>query len=198
MDGASAYVPCEQDVLRCLPGLRAVVFRITRNPEATNDLVQDVVLAVIVALRAGRLNDPGALLPYILQAGRNAALMFARGKPCVRFEDIAEGPLPLMDQPLTPLEFCERRELAELARQVLDELPTERDRAIVSQYYVAGIGKPDLMARFGLGKEQFDRVISRARLRMRDRVRARLAEPVPLPQACRGTPHAASIPGGAA
>ena len=78
------------------------------------------------------------------------------------------------ERPLTPLEHCEAGELRELALAVVDELSTERDRALIRAYYIDGSSKAELMRTLGLTADLFDRVISRARLRMRERLLAKM------------------------
>lgn len=164
----------EQAVLRCVPGLRALLLRITQNIELTNDLAQEVLLSVILSVRAGRIREPSALPAYIHQTARNAAHMQRRQRATVAIEEIPESELRFEERPRTPLEYCEEAELRRLVRQVLDELPTQRDRDLVAGFYVQNLDKSELMQRFGLDKDQFDRVISRARGRMRDLLRAKM------------------------
>lgn len=155
-------------LMRCVPGMRALLLRMTRDLDATNDLAQEVTLAAWQALQAGRLREPAALPAYVLQCARNAALAHARKPRAATMEELPELESAWAERPPTPLECCEESEVRALARQVLAELPTERDRALIRGFYVDGRPKPELMAEFGLGKDQFDRVISRARGRMRE------------------------------
>lgn len=74
--------------------------------------------------------------------------------------------------------------MRELALAVLGELGNERDRSLITGYYIEGLSKPELMQRMMLNADQFDRVISRARGRMRERL---LAEMNGQPAAMRGS-----------
>ncbi len=164
----------EEAAMRCLPGVRALLLRKTRDPELTKDLAQEVIFAVILAVREGRIRDAAALPAYVQQTARNMLSMHRR-----KMQPIAMGELPEVEamwseRPLSPLEHCEQSQLNAMALAVLEELPTDRDRAIVRGYYVEGHDKPELMARLGLNKAQFDRVISRARRRMRDLLHEKL------------------------
>lgn len=166
-------------LMRCVPGVRAVLLRLTRDLEATNDLAQDVALAAWLAIEAGRLRDPAALPAYLLQCARHAAAGYARKPRHATVEELSEFESAWAERPQTPLEHCEARELRGLAQQALADLPTERDRALIRGFYVEGRGKPELMAAFGLGADQFDRVISRARMRMRELLRDKLNAATP-------------------
>ena len=63
-----------------------------------------------------------------------------------------------------------------MAREVLDELPTPRDRALIVGFYVEGRSKIQLMGELQLDAAHFDRVIFRACTRMRDRIRDKMCE----------------------
>lgn len=173
-EGATAVALDEREVLRCLPGLRAMLLRMTRDPQLAEDLSQDVVFRVIQAVRAGRLRDPGALLAYVHQSARNAVGVHGRQPQPQLYAEPPERETLWAPCPPSPLEQCEVGELRELAIKVLGELPCERDRQILTAHYVEDLAKSDLLARFALSSEQFDHVISRARRRMRELLLARL------------------------
>jgi RNA polymerase sigma factor (sigma-70 family) len=158
----------EQDALRCVPGVRALLFRKTKSLEATNDLAQEVVLAAILAIREGRVREPAALPAYMLQTARHLMLMEGRRSQPILVEDLPETSSAWAERPRTPLEVCEADDVRRLAREVLDALPTQRDRELITAFYAEGASKQELMDRFGLSREHFDRVMSRARGRMRD------------------------------
>jgi len=157
--------------------LKCILLRLTRNADVANDLAQDVMLSVLQALRSGRILDHAALPAYIQHSARNAALMWQRRPKPDSMAELPEVDSMWAQAPRTPLEHCEDVELKVLARQVLQELPTDRDRQLILGFYVHGLEKADLMQRFGLNRDQFDRVISRARLRMRDLIKAKMNSP---------------------
>jgi DNA-directed RNA polymerase specialized sigma24 family protein len=59
------------------------------------------------------------------------------------------------------------RQLAEAVMALLDELPTERDRRLLMRFYLDGIDKQQLCVELGLSPKHFDRVLMRARSRLR-------------------------------
>ena len=172
-------------LMRSVPGVRALLLRMTRDLEVTKDLTQDVTLAVWQIIQAGGLREPASLPAYVLQCARNAALAHARKFQPTTMGDLPEHEHVWANRPKTPLEFCEAQELSVLAKQSVTELPTQRDRDLIQGYYVEGQSKEELMSAFGLAKDQFDRVISRARGRMRDVLRHKLEE-----NCLAGTSHA--------
>jgi hypothetical protein len=50
---------------------------------------------------------------------------------------------------------------------LLDELPTARDRQVLIRFYLDGSDKQSLCEEFGLSPKHFDRVLMRARSRLR-------------------------------
>jgi DNA-directed RNA polymerase specialized sigma24 family protein len=51
--------------------------------------------------------------------------------------------------------------------ELLEELPTERDRQLLMRFYLDGIDKQQLCHDLGLSPKHFDRVLMRARSRLR-------------------------------
>jgi hypothetical protein len=56
---------------------------------------------------------------------------------------------------------------------LLDELPTERDRRLLIRFYIDGVDKQQLCRELGLTPNHFDRVLLRARSRLRTIVERR-------------------------
>lgn len=153
------------------PRLRLLLVRWTRDVELAEDLCQDVVLAVVQAIREGRVRSLQALPAYAHQAARNALMMSIR-KRSPELTDTVPDVSPVWgDSPPTPLEACERAEVSSLTKIALDSLTTQRDRDLMRGFYADGRSKPELMEEFSLTKDQFDRVISRARSRMLELLR---------------------------
>ncbi|WP_257386596.1 RNA polymerase sigma factor [Tahibacter caeni] len=172
----SAVELSESDVVARLPGVRAMILRMTRDPTLTSDLTQDVLVAVVVALREGRIRQPAALAAYMHQSARHIVYAAHRKAQPTALAELPEQEEPLwLDRPLTPLEQCEEDELRRIAREVLAELPAQRDRDLLVGYYIDGADKSELMRRLDLTADQFDKVIFRARTRMRERLREKLS-----------------------
>jgi RNA polymerase sigma factor (sigma-70 family) len=165
-------------VQRLQPGLRALLLRWTRDPDMANDLHQDAMIAVIQAVREGRVRNRLALPAYARQTAHNLWLMQLR-KPSVSQWDDANEPASSAwgESPQTPDDRLTQAQMQHLAHAVLDEMSTERDRDLIRAFYLDGKSKPDLMARWQLSAEHFDRVIGRARDRMKKALQERLHKP---------------------
>ncbi|GMV31627.1 MAG: hypothetical protein AMXMBFR59_37520 [Rhodanobacteraceae bacterium] len=165
----------ESDVVARLPGVRAMILRMTRDVALTNDLTQDVALAVVVAVREGRIRHPEALAAYMHQSARHIFYAANRKPQPVALAELPDQESLWSDRPRTPLEHCEESELQRIAHEVLAELPTQRDRDLITGAYIEGANKGELMQRLQLTADQFDKVMFRARMRMRDRLREKMA-----------------------
>jgi RNA polymerase sigma-70 factor, ECF subfamily len=68
--GAPGF-PAEVEVCQAFaPRLRAIALRHLRDRSASEDVVQDVLVSVVVALREGRIQAPESLPAYVLSACR--------------------------------------------------------------------------------------------------------------------------------
>src|SRR4051794_13336267 len=80
--------------------IRAYGMRHLRNESAAKDLVQVVLLAVLQALREGRVADPERLDAYVSGTCRNAAMDLRRG--AIRQERVASQSATLLPNDYEP------------------------------------------------------------------------------------------------
>lgn len=164
-------------IARHLPGVRALLLRLTGSADQANDLTQDVLITVLQARRENRLRDPAALVAYLHQTARNVVRMQSRKRHPQLLQTIPDGASIWAALPRDPEELYESGELMRLAGGVINDLLVPRDRDLIIGFYVHGLDKALLMERFGLNRDHFDRVISRARTRMRELINARMSTP---------------------
>lgn len=166
----------ESDAVVRMPGVRAMILRMTRDVSLTNDLTQEVLIAVVLAIRDGRIRQPAALAAYMHESARHMVYAAQRKPQPIAVAELPELEPLWLERPRTPLEQCEDDELRRIAHEVLEELPTQRDRDLLTGFYIDGADKTELMQRLQLTADQFDKVIFRARTRMRDRLREKMQE----------------------
>ena len=166
-DGA---LPNVDDLFRCSKGLKVLLLRMTRDPDLAKDLTQDVMESVLLAIRARRVHSVQALPAYIHACARN--LVFANARRAHR--TVLDNSADIIESDATPLDHYEKSELAALAQKVLAELPTDRDRSLIRGFYIDGQSKQALMQTWQLERDHFDKVLSRARLRMRELMHEKL------------------------
>lgn len=151
---------------------RAVSFllrRLARDEAMAEDLYQETFRLVIEKVRAGELREAERLPGFVSSMARNLFLGSARrggrrqkwqGDP--EAAETAPGPTP------GQLARLLAQERAAIVRRVLAELKNDRDREILSRYYIADQDKEDICRDLDLSDLHFNRVLFRARQRYRE------------------------------
>jgi RNA polymerase sigma-70 factor (ECF subfamily) len=131
----------EAFVARFLPLVRAMLITRARNPDIAQDLLQDVMLGAICALRKGQLRDPARLSWFVRGIARNHLNEHFRGKArqtaSIEFPDR----IPDLSTQRDDAEMNRRETLALAGIERLD--PT--DKAILQLTLVDGM-KPGKIA----------------------------------------------------
>lgn len=151
-------------------GLLYKLRRMTGDPAAADDLLQETFRIVLGRLRERALEEPEKLAGFLLRTARN--LFIADYRKRSRRGENREGLEPEHEVSSSPGQLSRvlRREQAETVRQLLGELPTDRDRQILFRFYLAEDDKDDICADLGLSSLHFNRVLYRARQRFKDLV----------------------------
>lgn len=141
--------------------VRAMLLARSRNPDLAADLLQDVMIEAICALRRGQLNDPAKLSAFIQGIARNLLSNHFRSS---RRTETLELPDDLPDLRLVNdrLEEREWQERALAAISSLDRI----DRAILQMTLVDGMKPGAIAARLRLNPE----VVRQRKLRATRRV----------------------------
>lgn len=149
-----------------------------REPERARDLAHDTVIVVLVRLRTEPLEDPSRLPGFINSVAINHCIADARRDTRRQTDynsDMLDDVPDLRD---TQSESIERQNISKLVRQLIKEMKNERDRQILTMYYIEELTKEEICSRLpGLTLRHFDRVISRARLRFRMMLEERGLDP---------------------
>ena len=134
------------------------------------DLTQETLQIVVERVRARTIDDPRKVFAFAAATARNLALNAAR--KVLRQQTVVDS--ELVDELAQNLEMeqndlsdSDDRHLAEAVMALLDELPTERDRMLLVRFYLEGTDKQQLCRELGLSPKHFDRVLMRARSRLR-------------------------------
>jgi len=140
------------------------------------DLTQETLHIVVERVRAQTIDDPRKVFAFAAATARNLALNAAR--KALRQQTVVDS--ELVDELAQNLEIEQNdpsdqddRQLAEAVAALLDELPTERDRQVLMRFYLDGTDKQQLCRELGLSPNHFDRVLMRARGRLRTIVERR-------------------------
>jgi RNA polymerase sigma-70 factor (ECF subfamily) len=148
--------------VRFMPRVRAMLTARSRNSDFAPDLLQDVMIESICALRRGQLREPAKLTPFVLAIARNMLNNHFRGT--ARQPESLEFPDNLPD--LTSIE--NKFETEQRSAQAMNAIASldRVDRAILQLTLVEGL-KPGVIAeKLGLSPD----VVRQRKLRATRRV----------------------------
>jgi RNA polymerase sigma-70 factor (ECF subfamily) len=155
-------------VRRYGPGLTAILRVRCGDPELCKDLAQEALQVALLRLRAGKVEQPEALAGFL----RGTALNLMANELRRSERRLAEASSDWMDELQgdgdDPAQHVEDDDLVRNMRDAIGGLKVARDRELLWRYYVDQASKEQLCASLALSAEHFDRVLHRARLRLRD------------------------------
>jgi RNA polymerase sigma-70 factor (ECF subfamily) len=153
------------------PGVLAVLrFGAFHRWVDAEDLTQETLHIVVERVRARTIEDPRRVFSFAASTARNLALNAAR--KALRQQTVVDSELvdelaQNLEMEQSELSDTDDRHLAEAVMAMLEELPTERDRQMLTRFYLDGVDKQQLCRELGLSPKHFDRVLMRARSRLR-------------------------------
>ncbi len=154
-------------VARYERGVRLILLKRTGDPHLVADLVQETFMVVLRKLRAQELRNESALSAFISKVAVNISIEHFRKE--ARFVHSPDGII----EPSEPhIERYDERADFETARAelrgVLDQLAITRDREILRRFYLSDDDKDAICEDLELSPAHFDRVLYRAKQRMRE------------------------------
>ena len=155
-------------VSRYSRGLTLLLRRQTRGDlELANDVHQDTFRIVIERLRGGGIDSPERLGAYIRSTGRNVLIGVLRRRQRRGTHADTDTVQALAKVPATQQRDVEREELAAEVRLLLNELGSDRDRALLIRFYLLQQDKSVICQALQLSDLHFNRVLYRAKQRFR-------------------------------
>jgi RNA polymerase sigma-70 factor (ECF subfamily) len=148
-------------------GLRLLVARRCRDPNVAADLLNEAVVTTWAKWQAGKIERPEQIAGYVLQVTMNLLRNHRRA--------IAERPEKRADaarlQELAsegePGDETIEREIAVQVKNVIRGMSSQRDRAMLVRFYLDEEEKESICRDLGLSPLQFDKILHRARGRLR-------------------------------
>jgi RNA polymerase sigma-70 factor (ECF subfamily) len=169
----SGETAAERDLVeRFSRGIRAILQTVARERAVSEDLHQETLRILLERVRSGGVRDPAHLPAFVASLARNLATRHYQrarrvtGESTLRLARLEDERPDAMEQML-------RAEQEALVRQILEELPVERDRDLLRRYYLGQENKERIQADHGLTSLQFNRVLHRARKRFQELWEAR-------------------------
>jgi RNA polymerase sigma-70 factor (ECF subfamily) len=149
-------------------GVAFIIRRETGGASAADDLYQETFRIALEKIRRGDLREPEKLSGFVCGIAHNLVIDYFRRasrQDClIEIEGAVTLPLAAPSQ----LDELLQKEKAALVRQVINELPSGRDRQILFRFYIAEEEKESICADLGLTGVHFNRVLHRARERYRE------------------------------
>ena len=158
-------------VTRFQRGVRFLLLRKTQGDlQLAEDLCQETLIVAISRLRDRPLDEPGKLSAYI--HGIAVRLFIGDLRKAARRQTQAnsEAIEVAQDPRLGQAETLSRDQVRDVVRELIDEMPVPRDRERLLRVYVLEQDKPTICQALGLDSVHFNRVLSRARQRLRQLV----------------------------
>ena len=147
-------------------GLAALLHRKLRDEQLARDTLNQAIVTALEHLHAGRIADGSLIAGYVFQVALNHIRNHRR-----KIDERADRRVDpeALDNVATEADdaAADRTKLAAEVRKVLEALPTARDREIVKRFYLDEEEKEPICRDLGLSPLHFDKVIFRARQRMR-------------------------------
>jgi RNA polymerase sigma-70 factor (ECF subfamily) len=156
-------------IARLQSGLRLVANRASGGDfELSRDVCQEALVILILRLRTTGLEDPSGIEAFAAQTARNLVIAARRKNQRRRTvadsEALAWVPDP---RPMAQQEEAAGR-MGKLVRRLLAELPGDRDRVILTRFYLQEDDKSEICRDLNLTDLGFNQVIFRARNRLRE------------------------------
>ncbi|MBN8429148.1 MAG: sigma-70 family RNA polymerase sigma factor [Xanthomonadales bacterium] len=148
-------------------GLKLVLERRIKDPELVQDVFQETFQTVLLRLRQESIEQPDRLSAFIHRTALYLAVShFRKESRRLPTADVVQLD-QILDDSANPYLQLAREQLRCAVMQLLDELDVPRDRELLMRHYLQDQDKATLCADFLLSSDQFDKVLSRARHRLK-------------------------------
>ncbi len=165
----------EQLVRRYWRALYLMLFNDCHDHSMASDLAQEALCVCLVKARAGEIREAKALTAFVHRTATNL-LIAQKRKEKRQKTDCTDDLDRLFGELDGPAQQCQREKIVALVSGVLNEMPVERDRDILVEYFVHGTPKDELCDLLSLSPEHFDRVLYRARQRLKQKLSVAINE----------------------
>jgi len=144
-----------------------ILLKRTGCQQLASDLCHDTLVVTLKHLRGGKLKNPQCLSAFIRQTAINISINHYRKEKRYVHQDDGTFSLHLSHRDYKANKI-DSRAAREVLEDVLDKLTISRDREILRRYYLAEEDKTKICSDLELSASHFDRVLYRARQRMRE------------------------------
>jgi len=148
-------------------GLRVLLIRRIGDEERARDLLQESLFIAIEKLRSTDLENPERLAGYLrgiaIRVAMNASRKRKREPTSMDISEVAA----VRDSGPRQFEQVSDKETAAAVRRLLASMPIQRDRDLLTRYYLHDQDKEEICKELRLSSLHFNRVLFRAKARFR-------------------------------
>ncbi len=145
------------------------------GPQEFDDKVHDTFVLVVLAIRRGELREPQRLMGFVRTIVRRQVAAHIDRVVHIRRDHLdLESSARVADPSGNPEEAAMFRQRTELINRVLGEM-TDRDREILTRFYLQEEGQDQICTEMGLSETQFRLLKSRAKARFGELGRKKLS-----------------------
>jgi RNA polymerase sigma-70 factor, ECF subfamily len=149
-------------------GLLSLLRRKIQDPQVAADLLNDAIVTSLVHLRNGRVADPNALAGYVFQVAMNLYRNHRRKHSEQTGKRASVDAIDAVAAPAGTPANADDLAISRQVRVIMSEMPAERDRVVLTRFYLQEDDKDVICRDLGLSPLHFDKVIFRARKRMKE------------------------------
>ena len=153
-------------------GLFVTLYGQCRDRALSEDLTQDTLLVVLQRARDGTIHNPSALASFARNTAVNKLIASKRvvvNRKTTADTELVERTPDALDSPMSG---AAERDLRRMVVDALAGMNQPRDRDILTRHYLAGDTKAATCAALKLSPAHYDRVLYRARQRLREQLEA--------------------------
>jgi len=146
--------------------LMSILLNKACDPDIAKDCYQKTLLITLRKIRAGDIRKPESIFAFLSRTAANVVITHRRSEK--RYTTLGEGVFQLTGETedATTLEI-DSETIKFLLKDLLNQLPVPRDREILQRFYLNEEEKRFICRDFGIKPEHFDRVLYRAKQRVR-------------------------------
>ena len=146
--------------------MKLILLKRTGDHQLSKDLSQDTFIIALQKLRAGKVRKPESLAAFLRQTAVNLSIEHYRKEKRYIYQE--DGIIALQTPHIyKKAEHVDRQHAAKLLETTIQELANSRDREILQRFYLLDEDKPQICSALELSAAHFDRVLYRAKQRMR-------------------------------
>jgi RNA polymerase sigma factor (sigma-70 family) len=158
----------ERELAQQYAGLRLLLTRrCGGNRELAADILQSAILTAWEKWQGGQIAQPELIAGYVFQTAINLLRNQVRSAAQRLNRSLEPAALDELPRDADDADSAVERDLAARVRSMLESIDNERDRVALKRFYLDEDDKHTICTDLGLSAVQFDKVLHRARGRLR-------------------------------